>query len=118
MSHGGEPVSDQAPEVAAEKRDVKWRPVLMFLGVVSVVLIVLHIIVTVMFISMAKRTRYATKPFGKPAPEMAQQLQSLRRHEDQVLHGYAWISREDRVVRVPIERAIDLTAQAYGEKEP
>src|SRR5215468_6669217 len=38
-------------------------------------------------------------------------LQSYRAAEDQMLRSYGWIDQEKGIVRVPIEKAIDLLAQ-------
>jgi len=118
MSHGEEPLNPESPEVAFEQRDVKWRPVLALLGSVAAVLIGLHVLVTIMFGVMTRSTRYTTEPFGKRAPQAVQQLQALRLHEDQILNSYGWVSRENRIVRIPIDRAMDLTVAEYGGKTP
>lgn len=50
-----------------------------------------------------------------PAPQLesspAQSLQELRAHEDQVLGSYGWVDQKNGVVRIPIDRAIDLLLQ-------
>jgi len=38
-------------------------------------------------------------------------LANLRRAEDEVLDGYAWVDRNAGVVRIPIEQAMKLTAE-------
>ena len=38
-------------------------------------------------------------------------LKAFRAEEDRVLNSYGWIDRQKGVVRVPIDRAIDLLAQ-------
>jgi hypothetical protein len=45
-----------------------------------------------------------------PAPGNVPTLAELRRHEDQVLTSYAWVDRRAGIVRIPIERAIELLA--------
>jgi hypothetical protein len=40
--------------------------------------------------------------------EPSRQLKDLREHEDHVLHSYGWVDREAGIVRIPVERAIDL----------
>lgn len=39
-------------------------------------------------------------------------LLALRAREDALLHGYAWIDRRSGTVKVPIERAMELYANA------
>ena len=48
--------------------------------------------------------RLQTEPLGD--------LAQLRAAEDVALHGYGWVDRQAGIVRIPIERAIDLVAQA------
>jgi hypothetical protein len=47
-----------------------------------------------------------------PAPRLqvnpAEDLQKMRAHEDEVLHSYGWVDRRAGIVRIPIDRAIDL----------
>ena len=38
-------------------------------------------------------------------------LENLRRAEEEVLQSYAWIDRSSGVVRIPIEQAMKLTAE-------
>jgi len=42
-------------------------------------------------------------------------LLELRAEEDALLHGYAWVNREAGIVRIPIERAIDVLAVPAGK---
>ncbi|HWC97468.1 MAG TPA: hypothetical protein VG456_11975 [Candidatus Sulfopaludibacter sp.] len=50
-----------------------------------------------------------------PAPRLEEtpilDLQEMRAAEDQVLNSYAWVDKQNGVVRIPIDRAIDLLAQ-------
>jgi len=41
----------------------------------------------------------------------ANDLQELRAHEKQVLGSYGWVDKKTGVVRVPIDRAMDLVLQ-------
>jgi hypothetical protein len=38
-------------------------------------------------------------------------LHDMRAAEDQLLHHYSWVDRDKGVVRLPIERAMDILAQ-------
>ena len=40
----------------------------------------------------------------------AADLQQMRAADDAELHSYGWINRDAGLIRIPIERAIDLTA--------
>jgi hypothetical protein len=48
----------------------------------------------------------------EPRIEVApyEQIQQLRAHEDHVLNSYAWVDQQAGIVRVPIDRAIDMLA--------
>ena len=39
------------------------------------------------------------------------ELRELRAAEDAALHGYAWVDKDRAMVRIPIDRAIDVLAQ-------
>lgn len=58
----------------------------------------------------------ATEPARTfPQPQLQKSpvldLKAIREAEDQVLHSYAWVDPEKGVVRIPIDRAMDLLAQ-------
>ena len=40
-----------------------------------------------------------------------EQIRELRVREEQTLDSYAWVDREKGIVRIPIDRAIDLTIE-------
>ena len=50
-----------------------------------------------------------------PQPQLQetelQDLKTMRAEEERVLHSYAWVDPEAHVVRIPIDRAIDLLAE-------
>jgi hypothetical protein len=50
-----------------------------------------------------------------PQPQLQetelQDLKTMRAEEERVLHSYAWVDPEANVVRIPIDRAIDLLAE-------
>lgn len=55
------------------------------------------------------------QPVIPPEPRIEvygpRQLGNLRAHEDHVLNTYAWVDKDAGVVRIPVDRAIDLLAQ-------
>jgi hypothetical protein len=54
----------------------------------------------------------ATTRQPPPAPRLQvtpiQDLQAMRAAEEALLHEYAWVDRNRGIVRIPIDRAIDL----------
>lgn len=41
-------------------------------------------------------------------------LKQVQTEQEKRLHTYAWIDRKAGVIQLPIERAMELTAQKYG----
>jgi len=56
---------------------------------------------------------YTREPMPEPRLQVdaPRELRELRAAEDAALHGYAWIDKERGLVRIPIDRAIDVLAQ-------
>ncbi len=50
-----------------------------------------------------------------PEPRLQQtpriDLQAIRSREEKLLHQYGWIDRQKGVVRIPVDRAMDLLAE-------
>ena len=57
----------------------------------------------------------ATLPKQPPEPRLqvtpATDLKKVRAEEDAALHSYAWIDAQSGLVRIPIDRAIELLAE-------
>ena len=55
----------------------------------------------------------AIMKFPEPRLEQNERLEirTFREREEQMLNGYSWVSEKDGVLRIPIERAMQLTAQ-------
>lgn len=56
-----------------------------------------------------------------PAPilesAVGEDLKKLRDHEEQVLNSYTWIDRSKGIVRIPIDRAIDLMVEEHQSEQ-
>jgi hypothetical protein len=128
--HG--PAVPSAAPVDHEHSDINVRGVFAFVVVLLVVAVVVHVAMWLLFEWFEAREA-ATDPAPQPlAAEACQippepRLQSLqwpkygwstptqdlrvfRRTEDQVLHGYDWIDQGKGLVRIPIDRAMELIA--------
>ncbi len=109
-----------------ERRDLSIRGILLFMaGLVIMGGIVL--IVTTALLVFSSRQGGITFSFPPvnlsnvppPSPPAApglesvpgQTIQGLRSSEDQTLHSYGWVDQKNGVVRIPIDRAIDLLSQ-------
>lgn len=44
-------------------------------------------------------------------------LQEARKAEADRAHAYGWVDQKAGIVQLPIERAMELTAQQYGKKK-
>lgn len=56
---------------------------------------------------------YLKQNFPRPQLEIDErtELNQIRLNEEQTLASYGWVDQKDGVVRIPIERAMDLIAQ-------
>jgi hypothetical protein len=108
-----------------ETRDVSLGGAPRFVIVMTVFLAVVFVFISWLYV----RWRDAAVANDVPAPPVAQRqgdrlpplprlqttpavdLKSFRASETQVLESYAWVDKEQGVVRIPIERAIDLVAE-------
>lgn len=61
----------------------------------------------------------AQSPYEPPTPRLeidpAVQLHALRAEEDEILGSYGWIDETAGVVRVPIERAMELLLETHAD---
>ena len=60
---------------------------------------------------VAKESVQVVPPEPRVEEHPAQQLQTIRTREDHILSTYALIDKNQGIVRVPIDRAIDMLAQ-------
>jgi hypothetical protein len=60
--------------------------------------------------------RLAPPPRLQPSPP--RELEEMRAAEDLVLKGYAWVNPDQGVVRIPIERAMELLIQQNPRSRP
>ena len=103
-----------------ETRDIQPRAVALF-GVGLAIVLTVALVMTAIFSAVLERYHAQRQPAISSlahrreipaAPRLqvdgARELRELRAAEDQALSGYEWIDEKNRVVRIPIERAIDL----------
>lgn len=113
------------PNVQHETSDVNVRGVLAFCGALLAAGIVIHAAVWLLFLVFnAREARQPAPEFPlavehenrlPPEPRLQtnprQDLRDLRAQEDAVLNSYGWVDKNAGLVRVPIERAMELTVQ-------
>jgi len=108
-----------------EERDVSFAPLVRgLIGLVALVVVSL-VLVRVLFGYLAVREAETSPPpnplaqsFGRqvpPEPRLQphplQDLQTLRAQEEALLTSYGWVDRKAGIVRIPVQRALELLAQ-------
>jgi hypothetical protein len=115
------------PEVRFERTDASVRSILIFAGALVVISMLVHLLVR----SLLGSGRGPEKPAG-PVPSLSRQdrvrlpqdlkkvpaprlqinqeydLKELRQRDQHLLDHYAWVDAPAGVVRIPIERAMEL----------
>ena len=113
------------PEVHHETSDVDIRGIFGFAIGLTVVCFFAAFVVWVMFkyfdsreahrvapeypLAATQETRQPPEPRLQVNPR--EDLDDLRRQEDQILNSYGWVDKNTGVVRIPIEEAMKLTVQ-------
>ena len=108
---------DHAPRVRFERRDINAR-ILLLIGLgTCVCLALIHVGMQELFHLYRVQEN---KLDSLPSPLMTVEsqrakpfatLQEVRSAEDSRLNGYGWIDREKQKVRIPIDRAMEITAE-------
>ena len=105
-----------------ELRDVTYRPIVLASVGLAVVLIAVTIAMRLLFQHYVAREATTSPPanplaaeYGRaepPEPHLqsapVDDLRKLRESESAALGSYGWVDRENGIVRIPIERAMDL----------
>jgi mono/diheme cytochrome c family protein len=110
-----------APQPPADKRPAaqqSTRVRVLFKGIVNLVSILLVIYLTYFF-----TTFFATRPAGAPSPTeaekaLARKAEELRAQDHKVLSSYGWVNAATKSVRIPVERAMELTAAENAQPVP
>jgi hypothetical protein len=105
-----------------ESRDVAIRPIVMFLAGVFALLAAVLLLMAWLFHAFATREMHRDPPppplaTRRPPPEPrlevdpARELAALRAAEDALLDSTEWVDRRAGIVRIPIDRAIEVLAE-------
>jgi hypothetical protein len=113
-----------SPRHDHERTDVRVRIVLIFAGSLVVAALLTHLTIAWLFRYLEREhtaeigppVSIISPPRELPPPPRLQvqpqmDLQQLRAQEDSRLNDYGWVDRQNGIVRIPIERAMDLIAQ-------
>ena len=115
---------EETPPVAGyEKTDAHIKPIFYFMAALSLVIVISLILSAWLFNYLETRETAEDKPVSPladpfdlpPEPRLDKDprggLEQVLRETQGKLEGYAWIDEEAQVVRIPIERAIELTLE-------
>jgi hypothetical protein len=109
-----------SPTPDHERSDAQIRPVAAFLGFMFVSVLLAYGLITLLFGYFTRRAaaKYGTSvqfserggQSGVPQLQVVPglDLREIRASEAQQLDGYGWVDQSQGLVRVPIERAIDM----------
>jgi len=123
VEQAGTPVHDRGP--GFEERDVKFRNVIGAAVGGTIVTLIFVALMWWLYWHLADREAALSPPasplaseYGRkepPAPRLQtdprKDLQALHDHERELLTTYAWVDRDEGVIRIPVERAIALLAE-------
>lgn len=119
----GTPEHERKPGPGHEERDASVRAVLWFAaGLVAAVIVVLGLMRWTFKALPTPDAEYDSRsdvmraanglpPEPRLQVSAPEDLKRMRAEEDSVLNSYGWVDRQNGVVRIPIERAIDLLVQ-------
>jgi hypothetical protein len=119
------------PGVGHEHTDVSVRPIVVAgIGLGTVLLIVAALMLGLYDVFAAREARLsppanplaaAEAPRLPPQPRLqvhpVKDLRELRAAESKILEHYGWVDKQAGVVRIPIQRAIDLLAARAQKPE-
>jgi hypothetical protein len=106
-----------------EKRDLEPRTIALFAAGGAVVILFAAALAFWMIHSTTRRfaARQASQPpqaaarEASPGPRLqvrgSNELRALREAEESLLNSYAWIDKEKGIVRIPVERAMEMLAE-------
>ena len=116
-------VPSKTAEAGHELSDLSAKNVALF-GIILAVIIVAAVLVTAAlfrhFYTVETTSQVAPSPLSysrepTPGPKLTvnpgQDLQTMRAAEDAALNNYEWVDREKGIVRIPVDRAIEILAQ-------
>jgi hypothetical protein len=126
MAHKQDPDNGRSGNQAYETRDVKIRPLVVFIAGLTIVGIVTYLVVFVMFRLFSGQAarqdaQVAPSTVSRPAPAPGENrlppepriqanpvadMQRLREQEEAILTTYGWVDRPAGIARIPIDVAM------------
>lgn len=123
------------PEVEFEQEDLSAKPILIFLSSLTVLCVLVYFILRGMYSyldaredrhqlpqnPLVQQTTADTRVVGPgeiakfPRPRLEtnepMEINDFRLQEERMLHSYGWVDQQAGVVRIPIDRAMELMAE-------
>jgi hypothetical protein len=109
---------------AHEKSDASTQPLFRFVAGLAVFVAAAMVVMVMLYSYFGEREAALDTPLSPLAkqalpvvagpqlqPNPALELSDLRRQEDAQLNGYGWVDQPTGLVRIPVERAIELMAE-------
>lgn len=106
-----------------EANVVGFWPIIVFGGALLVLTVIVLVLMGGLLRSLMTRSSAADAPLPPlaasrqppPQPHLqvapSQELQAVQQQEDALLSSYGWVDRANGIVRVPINRAMELVAE-------
>jgi hypothetical protein len=117
----------EANRPAHESSDVDARQVARFMLAILGGVAVVHVLVWVLYVTFGTtapgervlRPEPDRTELRGPALQLAptQEAEEIRERQLAILEGYDWVSRDAGIVRIPIERAMELYLQRQQDRE-
>jgi hypothetical protein len=107
MDHSPTHGHDQGPG-GHETRDVRTRVIVTYAVGLTIVVVAVQFLMLGVYRLMMRESAPERTP-NTPV-NIYRQLRTLRQDEARTLSSYGWVDRDKGVVRIPIDRAIDLVA--------
>ena len=117
------PISESKSSLGHESRDADIRPILLTGFGLALCVVVVGLIVygTFRYLATHPATSVQPNPMAvfdsqiPPAPRIEEypaiEIQQLRAQEEQTLSTYGWIDKKKGVVRIPLDRAMQLQVE-------
>lgn len=130
MDNSAHPQSTQpAPQGGIDNSDVNFKGVVLFLVGLAIMGVIIHFLIGAMFRNLTEQAQrqdqkilragpvpavtasrsYFPEPREQFSPHL--DLQALRASEEAELDSYGWVDKKAGVIRIPIERALELISQ-------
>lgn len=119
------------PDVQFQPERVATRGIFLFAGALATLLIFVHLILWWQFRRFEEREallkpvpsalEQRERPTLPPSPRLEVlprgNLQKMREQENEILNSYGWVDRKAGIVRIPIDRAMDVAVGKLNRRK-